>query len=77
MAHHGHSIPHVGNDVHDGTAVFFHVLIENLSGHEETAHQIGSYHGFKAFLVDGGQGGRELPARVVDEAVDGSVVSED
>src|SRR5690606_3559402 len=76
VAHAGHAAPHVGEHVDDAAAVLAHALGEYLAGDQEAAHQVGSYYGLEALLVDAGQRCRELAAGVVDQVVDASALGD-
>ena len=70
VPHARHAVPEVGRHVDDGAAVLLHGLREDLAHHQEAAGEVVGDDGLEALLADGGQRRGELPAGVVDEAVD-------
>ncbi len=78
MPHVGHGVPHIGNDIDNRTAaVIPHPLGIALAAEQKAAGQIIADHGFPAVEGDIFQQGRELPARVIHQAMDGPMLLDD
>ena len=69
MSHSRHTTPHIGDDVNNTATGFDHALVVDFTGEQEPADQIGTDHGFKAFLIDGGQWRRVLTTRIVQQSL--------
>jgi hypothetical protein len=77
VAHAGHAVPHVGDDVDDGARVVAHPLRVALPRHQETTGEVGSDYRLPALLRDRLERRLELAAGIVDEAVDAAVGLQD
>jgi hypothetical protein len=75
--HAGYSRPHVGHHVHDGAAVFLQGMLVGGLRHPPGAVQVGVDHGSPALGLELTGRHRKLPARVVHDAVEPTVLGDD
>ena len=73
MAHAGHAHPDVGQHVDDGAAIGCHRLVVDLAAHQEAAGQVVAHHRVPALGRNVLERRGELPAGVVDQAVDAAM----
>src|SRR5690606_21094065 len=76
VAHARHAAPHVSEHIDDAAAVLALAEQEHVLGHQEPTDQVGADHGFKPFLVDADQRGRELAAGVVHQMMNAAAFGE-
>src|SRR5882724_8785884 len=70
------TVPDVGNDIDDGSAIRLHPAVVDLAHENEPAGQVAADHGLETLGRDGFHRCAILAAGVVHEAVDATVSAE-